>query len=262
MKADFHIHSTFSDGSASVSEIIRISLERGLDAIAITDHDTLAQREEIRDVSGLKILCGIEISAIDKRNHAKAHVLGYHIQNPTLVESVTHPLLEKRHQNSLDQIQVLKENGLKIEVDQVQRGNGKYIYKQHIMEYLVKTHQVSSMFGVFYQKIFKNGGVCDFDIPYIDVFEAVEVIKAAGGVAVLAHPGQQKNFYLLDEIPFDGVEYNHCTHKEKDKIIIRDLAQKHKLFLTGGSDYHGSYESVPVQLGAYSSPESGVHALC
>jgi predicted metal-dependent phosphoesterase TrpH len=68
------------------------------------------------------------------------------------------------------------------------------------------------MFGGFYQKAFKQGGICDFDVEYADVIEAVEAIKSAGGLAILAHPGQQKNFWLIPELVkagLDGLELNH-----------------------------------------------------
>lgn len=111
----------------------------------------------------------------------------------------------------------MQKDGIEIDINKLNKEDGKYIYKQHIMEYLVETKQVIEMFGSFYKTVFKSGGICDFDIEYIDVYDAVNVIKSAGGLAVLAHPGQQKNFYLIDKIPFDGIEFNHLANSEGDK---------------------------------------------
>jgi len=113
------------------------------------------------------------------------------------------------------------------------------------MDWLVTTGQVPDMFDDFYQKTFKNGGICAFDIEYTDVFDAVKAVKKAGGLAVLAHPGQQQNFWLIPELvqtELDGLELNHYANCEKDKEMIRTYASRYGLFLTGGSDNHGKYE--------------------
>ena len=265
LKADLHIHSSISDGSNTICEIIENAIYKGLDVIAITDHDTLSHIAQIPKTNEIKVIAGIEISAIDKRNISKAHILGYNIQSPELVENLTLPLLKKRHKNSLKQIEILNENGYSIYLQQLNNADGKYIYKQHIMEYLVRTGQVAEIFGDFYKSTFKNGGLCDFDIEYIDVYDAVKIIKLAGGKAVLAHCGQQQNFTLIPsliELGLDGLEYNHSANSENDKKIIKEYANKYNLFLTGGSDYHGKYEVENVNIGDYLSDESGVHALC
>lgn len=262
MKADLHIHSNVSDGSDTIESIIEQAIKSGLDMIAITDHDTLAHMKKIPATSKIKVIAGVEISAVDKSSATKAHTIGYNIKDISMVEQLTLPLLHRRHQNSLKQIATLKENGYKIDLDKVKKADGQFIYKQHIMEYLVSTNQAREMFGDFYQRVFKNGGICDFDIEYIDICEAVDTIKKAGGQCVLAHPGQQKNFYLLEKLPFDGVEYNHLIHSVSDKKIIRAYADKYGLFLTGGSDYHGNYEAKKTKIGEYLAEESGVKALC
>ena len=264
IKADFHIHSTLSDGSDTVAEIVQKALRLGLSAIAITDHDTLAQHRQIQHDPRIQVLCGIEISAIDPETGVKAHVLGYHIDDIGMVESVVAPIRERRHQNSLLQIGLLKDHGYYIDLDRLKKADGKYIYKQHIMEYLVKTGQVEDMFGSFYHRVFKHGGYCDFDIPYLDVRDAVSVLHRAGGKAVLAHPGQQQNFYLIEAMPFDGIEYNHMENKPEDKETIMECVRDSAttLFLTGGSDFHGSYGDMPVAIGEYLACESGVQSLC
>ena len=264
IKADLHMHSSVSDGSDSVQELIAKAVQKGLDAIAVTDHDTLSHLNRIPQTSPIKVLGGIEISAIDKQTKIKAHVLGYGIRDIGMVEAFVAPILLRRHENSLRQIKLLGQNGLRIDTDLLHKADGRYIYKQHIMEYLVATSQVMDMFGHFYQTVFKHGGYCDFDIDYVSVQEAVDVLHMAGGKAVLAHPGQQRNFYLLERLSFDGVEYNHMANSPGDKSVIMACIEKSKapLFLTGGSDYHGRYEDVPVDIGDYVSCESGVLSVC
>jgi predicted metal-dependent phosphoesterase TrpH len=265
MKADLHIHSTVSDGSAAISEIVEMAKGKGLDAIAVTDHDTLSHASRMPEGSGVRVLAGVEISAVHRESGMKAHVLGYRVGKPDIIAALTRPLLEARNANSERQADLLRRMGYRIDMDKLARADGKYLYKQHIMDQLVSTGQVPDMFGAFYQKTFKQGGVCAFDIEYIDVYEAVRAIKEAGGLAVLAHPGQQQNFRLVPELAglgLDGLEMNHHAHSPADKAAIRDYAGRYGLFLTGGSDYHGRYGAEPLSVGDLLAEESGAEAIC
>lgn len=264
-RADLHIHSTVSDGSDSIEQIIAAAEEKGLDYISITDHDTMSHLSQIPQKTKVKVISGVEISAVDPTNNMRAHVLGYNIQKPELITALTQPILEARNRNSEKQAAILIREGFRIDMNKLARADGKYLYKQHIMDYLVSTKQVAEMFGIFYKSIFKNGGICAFDFEYINVFEALKAIKDAGGQAVLAHSGQQQNFYLIPALisqGLDGLELNHHANSEKDKDILRKLAADYGLFLTGGSDYHGRYEPQTFGVGDFISEESGVLAIC
>lgn len=263
-KADLHIHSTVSDGSASISEIIALAKSRNLDAIAITDHDTMSQRNQIPAHDGIQVLCGAELSAFDYKSNTRAHVLGYRIAKPEIIDEAGSRTLKARHENSLRQIEVLNEHGFHIDADRVDRADGKYIYKQHIMDYLLKRGDVDALFGDFYYRTFKNGGICQFDIRYMDVREAVDVIKEAGGIPVLAHSGQQQNFFLIPELValgLKGLEVNHHSHSELDREKIHAFADEYGLFLTGGSDFHGRYEPQIFSVGDFLAEESGFRAV-
>lgn len=248
IKADMHIHSTISDGSYSMEEIVAMAEQRGLDAIVFTEHDTLSHMEKLPKSQRVKVAAGLEISAFDYEKNLRVHVLGYGIKQPEIVEKLVHPTLEARHANSMKQVQILNQNGWEIDVEQMKRADGKYIYKQHIMDYLVSHGKAEELFGEFYYSVFKNGGICHFDIEYTDPLEAVKAIKDAGGYAVLAHSGQQQNFELIPALVkagLDGLELNHHANSDRDKQVIREYAEKYNLFLTGGSDFHGRYEAVP-----------------
>lgn len=263
-RADLHIHSTVSDGSFSIPEIIAQAKEKRLDAIAITDHDTLSQMHRIPAEDGLRVIAGIEISAYDETHNFRVHMLGYGIQKPEITERVVHPTLEARHQNSLKQIAILNANGYEIDVDTLRKADGKYVYKQHIMDDLVRRKKSPDMFGAFYQRTFKHGGICDFDIHYPTPLEALRAIKDAGGMAVLAHSGQQQNFCLIPELVengLDGLELNHHANSAQDKLVIRQYAETYGLFLTGGSDFHGAFEAVKIDLGDNLSEASGLERI-
>jgi phosphoribosyl 1,2-cyclic phosphate 1,2-diphosphodiesterase len=259
IKADLHIHSDYSDGSDSIEKIVIMAKNAGLTHISITDHDMLEQNglaEEIGEKAGIKVISGIEISAIDNQSRKKAHILGYGIQDKELAKNFCSITRERRNLNSLRQIEILKANGLDIDFDELLWH--PCIFKQHIMESLVKNGFASEMFGDFYHKIFKNGGICDFDIEYADVYQAVQTVNEAGGLAVLAHSGQQQNFELIEKlIPYGlaGAELYHPDNSEGDRSIIERMCLENGLFTTGGSDYHGIYEAGKTQIGDYFTRE-------
>lgn len=180
------------------------------------------------------------------------------------MEKVVRPTLEARHENSMRQIEILNRNGIFINPLDVKRADGKYIYKQHIMDCLLKQGKVKELFGDFYYATFKNRGICHFDITYLKPEVAVRAIKDAGGYAVLAHSGQQQNFELIPilvKYGLDGLEINHHSHSDKDRSIIKEYASKYDLFLTGGSDCHGRYEKNSPAVGDFLAEESGAKLL-
>jgi predicted metal-dependent phosphoesterase TrpH len=261
MKADLHIHSTVSDGSESIETIVEMAKAKGLSAIAITDHDTVSHFDRLPEFPDLRVLPGVELSAWDYGLDVRVHILAYRLAWPEAVEAFALPTLLARHANSLRQIQVLQDHGCEIDLDRVPRADGKYIYKQHIMQYLMDTGVTEELFGNFYYRTFKNGGICHFDIRYPDACEAVEAVKRAGGLAVLAHPGQQQNFELIPKLVahgLDGLELHHHSNSELDEQLIRQYAKKYRLFLTGGSDFHGRYEAGSPAVGEYLAEESGI----
>lgn len=248
IRADLHMHSRVSDGSYTIEELAREAAAAGLDAIAVTDHDTLEGAGQIPEGLPVRVLPGIEISCFDYAANLRVHVLGYGVQDRAAVERFVHPLLLARHENSLRQIETLRRNGFSIDEGALHRANGRYIYKQHIMEHLVKTGQAPDMFGGFYRSVFKNGGICDFDIQYLNPYEAVRVLRAAGGLAVLAHPGQLDSYDLLPDLVecgLGGIERFHPDHTLADHARCAELAVRYRLVCTGGSDYHGKFGRVP-----------------
>lgn len=264
MRGDLHLHSAYSDGSATVIELIQKAVSKGLTHIAITDHDRVPRCGDIPPVTALKVMPGIEISAYDFQKQRKAHILGYAMRDTRSVTAFCRPLLERRQANSLRQIALLAEHGFRIRPQNFVKRAGHVIYKQHLMEYLVATEQVEEMFGTFYHETFKNGGYCDFDIEYLDAAAAVRVITEAGGLAVLAHPGQQQNLELVPELVgygLKGIELEHRKNTEADKEAIRQMAVQYGLFLTGGSDYHGTLEDGSSELGSCLATENALRII-
>ncbi|MCL1803150.1 MAG: PHP domain-containing protein [Eubacteriaceae bacterium] len=264
VKADLHTHTTFSDGDSSIEEIINAAIAKGIDAVAITDHDTVSHFGKVPERAAVRVLKGIEICAVHPETSTRTHILGYNMPNPEIAAEVCLPYLIARNENSMRQAGILIELGYSIDIGKLSRAEGKYLYKQHIMDWLVSTGQADSYFGDDYKAIFKNAGPCDFDIEYCDCFTAINAIKASGGLAVLAHAGQQQSFWLVRELAragLDGIELNHQSHSDLDKLKIASLAKRYSLFMTGGSDFHGRYEQHGYGVGDILSHESGVEAL-
>lgn len=114
MRGDLHLHSAYSDGSATVIELIQQAVSKGLTHIAITDHDRVPRCGDIPPVTALKVMPGIEISAYDFQKQRKAHILGYAMRDTRSVTAFCRPLLERRQANSLRQIALLAEHGFRI----------------------------------------------------------------------------------------------------------------------------------------------------
>lgn len=269
MKADFHVHTDISDSSLGLKETIQIAKENCVTHMAVTNHDTVrGLREAINegDKEDIIIIPGIEISAYDFINKKKVHILGYNFElEGKNITKLCNPILEKRNENSIWQIERLKDNGYKINMLNVLKRsrNSKVIYKQHIMAELIDTSYTHITYSNLYRKLFKNGGICSRDIQYVDVFQAVKAIKADKGIAVLAHPGQLDSYSIIDKLVdagLDGIELNHMDHTEEDIKKIKEYSSKYNLILTGGSDFHGEY-GKSIKVGEIACPNEYIHVF-
>lgn len=269
MLADLHVHTDVSDSSCDLHETLRIARANGVTHIAITNHDTVKGLPEAMiegEKQGIKVIPGIEISAQHKESGKKVHILGYHIDlEGKNIKKLCDPILKQRHNNSLWQINQLLTNGFRIDIENIieRAKNSGVTYKQHIMAELIKEGYTDSIYSDLYKKLFKNGGICARDIEYADVFDAVRAIKLDGGIAVLAHPGQQDTFGLIDQLVeagLDGIELYHEDHTKEDVEKVLNYQEKHNLILTGGSDFHGSY-GTQIQIGDIACPEEYIDLI-
>jgi len=252
MRVDLHVHTDISDGSLTTEEVLNLAQKNGLTHLAITNHDTvegLQQAIQLGDKLRIKVIPGVEISAVDQATGQQVHILGYNfnLEAPHITK-LCEPLLARRRQKSLWQLEQLITHGYQINPHAIQaKRAGRVIYKQHIMAHLIEQGYTDAIYSPLYEELFKECGICSSEIEYIDVFEAVQAIKADGGLAVLAHPGYQNTYYLIDRLVaagLDGIELYHDMHTAKDHEKIRQLADERNLILTGGSDFHGDYGTM------------------
>ncbi len=259
MKIDLHCHTTLSDGSLGIEDVITQAKRTGIDFLSITDHDTLAsfsRASVLGERYGVKIMQGVEMSAWDKERNQKVHILCYAPKKPDRLEGLCLKCCEIRKSCSKEMI----ENVMKLypitEESVLKHATGsKSIFKQHIMRALIDYGYALEFYGQLNDELFNlKNGTCLVEREYPDVKFVLELIRSARGVAVMAHPAQYDNIELLEELAangkIDGVEVYHYTADENAQKKLLEIAEKYGLIVTGGSDFHGLYNAKPTYLGS------------
>lgn len=248
-RVDLHLHTTHSDGSCTPSELVRLAHQAGVTALAVTDHDIMtgvAQATAEGEHYGIEVIPGVEISSMI--GQSELHILGYFLdwQDPILNERFT-TLRESRHRRNPQIVERLQALGIDITYDEVRALAGSdSVGRPHIARALMDKHVVSSAKEAF-DRFLANGkpAYVPRDLP--NPAEAIQWIKAAGGLAVLAHPtwvklADRSLVELLRELKtagLDGVEVYYSTHSSRQIREYLSLAQQLGLLITGGSDFHG-----------------------
>lgn len=262
MKADLHVHSSYSDSSLTMEEVFQKAKKNDVTHISFVDHDTVAGRaeaERLGELYDITIIPGIEISAYDFKRDRKVHILGYNYNRTARhINELCTPLSERRHEHTLWQIEQIKQAGYTFHVEHVLEAAkpSTTVYKQHVMDQLTDSPYDSAAYQTLYRKLFKGDGPAAGDIIYIDAFDAVKAIVADGGLPVVAHPGQLDSYELIPELVdagLAGIELHHPDHTNRDRDKVEALAESLGLFMTGGTDHHGSFGSN-IEIGAVVSP--------
>ncbi len=256
---DLHCHSTASDGTLSPADVVRLAHANHLSGLALTDHDTtagLAEAAAEANRLGIDFINGIEISA-EFPHPGHLHLLGYGIDPAsTDLQNLTRQLLEGRDDRNPKIIARLNELNIAITMEEViaeAHAGGtndakKPIGRPHIAAILLRKGYVKSIKQAF-DKYLAPGGEAYFDKERLTARRAIEMIRSAGGVCVLAHPYQlhAENDAQLDRMVKDlvdqglgGIETIHSDHDEAFIVKCEHLARKYSLLRTGGSDFHGS----------------------
>ncbi|MEE0420906.1 MAG: PHP domain-containing protein [Lachnospiraceae bacterium] len=257
IKADLHIHSRRSDGEFTYEELALKAMESGLQVIAFTDHYVSPDLERIgrlNDNYPLRILPGIECAAYCPATHLKAHILGYGIRDYMPVEKVMEDTLASLEKGGLQQLTLLQEMGYPITEKEARAFGEGPMFSQQFNDILLRKGVIPDMFGSWYQKMYKGHGPLKYSYRYPEPITVVKAIVQAGGAAVLAHPGQQKNYCLIPELAdagLVGLELIHPSNSAEDQNYILEYARERGLLLTGGSDFHGRLSNSGGALGEY-----------
>ncbi|HEX3027047.1 MAG TPA: PHP domain-containing protein [Clostridia bacterium] len=270
MAADLHCHTKMSDGSVSIDEVVMLAKKRGLSTIAITDHDTFAGTTRAKifgDRHGIEVISGVEFSTMDPATGRKAHILCYLCDNPDRLVGLCKRTADSRRRAASIMLQKTMRI-YPITADMVvRRAHGSTnIFKQHIMHALIDAGYASHFFGATFKKLFNSkNGLAYCSVEYPDVHDVIKQIHDAGGIAVLAHPGEYNSYELLDQLgsshEIEGVEVWHPRNKPGDEEKFIAAAKKYSLVMTGGTDFHGMYTSVHTPIGTCTTPDDQLEAL-
>ncbi len=270
---DFHFHSLFSDGSMTVDEIFSAAKEKGLKALALTDHDTvlgIPQEHQASRKYGISYIPAAEFTA--REVGIKFHVLGYGIQpDNSLLVSYSNKLLDYMNRRSKKQIEKMQSNGIAIPTEEFfLRASGGPLYRGKLLGVLadygyLEKDQIMKLIPEY----FSTGAPYyeEDEFPYGSFEEVCSMIHSSGGIAVLAHPAKirKKNIELFEKLIqsplLDGLEVYHPDNPPEIRARLLLEAMKRKLIVTGGSDFHGIYMKMPLEIGGEFVPDECADSL-
>ena len=249
---DLHTHSTYSDGTLTPGELLTLAKKRGLAAMAVTDHDTVAGTAEAIACGlqlGIEVISGIEISA--GFENISMHLLGYGIRHDhSGLIKILNKLQETRRKRNEGIFKKLKELGIQADISEIQHMNGGQIGRPHIARLLVEKKVVKTIQAAF-AKYLKKNALAYVSSVKIQAAEAIETINNAGGLPMLAHPACIDT--SLDIIPdllkklrdlgLAGIEVYYPTHSAQVTKKLKKLNDELGLLACGGSDFHGTSRS-------------------
>ncbi|MCD8328560.1 MAG: PHP domain-containing protein [Ruminococcus sp.] len=270
MKGDLHCHTTLSDGSLGIEEVIIQAKRMGLDYLSLTDHDTLSSANRANVLGeryGVKVIPGVELSAWDEERNCKVHILCYAPQKPDRLEGVCHKSCEIRKLCARDMIEKVKEI-YPITTESVLKyaKSSKSIFKSHIMRALINYGYATEYYGEVNNKLFdRKTGSCSVVRRYPSVKFVLDLIHSSRGIAVMAHPCLYDNVELCEELAaegkLDGIEVYHFSADEENEKKLFEITQKYNLIATGGSDFHGSYNMQPTHIGSRVTDEENINKI-
>jgi 3',5'-nucleoside bisphosphate phosphatase len=268
---DLHVHTNISDGTCSPEEVIRIAAEKGIVAIAVTDHDTVAGIDRARTegvTNRIEVVAGVEVST--QWDHGILHMLGYFIDphDPELLRALDY-LKNGRQERIPRIISKLNDCGVSISEEEVyELAVGGVPGRPHVANVLVRKQYARTLQDAF-DRYLRKGAPAYVDKAKLPAQEAIRVITGGGGLPVLAHP-----YSLRDDDPsrleaivgdlkhwgLKGIEVYYPVHTQQQTDLYLSLATRLDLAVTGGTDFHGS-NKPDTELGAFPDGRSLPYSL-
>ncbi len=266
MRIDMHIHTTCSDGGSTPEEIIGMARSINLEAIAITDHDTLAGiKPALYEglAKGVEVIPGVELGSYLQGE--EIHILGYLVDiNDRLFIEELEILRKARIQRMEKMVKKLQELGFDVTMGMImdisQRGS---MGRPHLARAMIKIGAVKTIYEAF-ERYLGEGRPAYIPRHKMAPVEAVTLIKSAGGAPVLAHPGLNRPGFSLEDLikaGLVGIEADHPSHSPEQTTYFKQLARQKGLITTGGSDYHSPEQKDGNRFGAITVPFSVVEKL-
>lgn len=245
--ADLHVHTNHSDGVCEIREVLSRAKEKGIKTIAITDHDTVDQFDEIKKIGnelGIETIKGVEMSCYDKDVFKKVHIIGLWINDSTPnIKKLCDETLKCRDNYHKELIKELIKKGYDITYEDAKKYS-KYsiVFKMNIFQAL-KEKYPNEMTKERYRELFASGTSKETDskMGYIPVEEGINAIRKDGGIAIIAHPCEYNNYDEIEKYVgygLQGIEVSHSKMKDIDYKKTLEIADKYNLVKSGGSDFH------------------------
>jgi len=265
MRADLHAHTTASDGTLAPDALVARAIERGLDVLAVTDHDSvagIAAAVAAARGTALTVVPGVELSAVWEDRDV--HVLGYFIdaEDAHLLAHLEDLRLARLHRAEAI-VAALREAGYDVRIEEVlDLAGGGSVGRSHVARALVNGGHVPSVPDAF-ANLLGRGRPFYVSKDVRSPVDVLEVIRSAGGLSVLAHPGVT---HVDDLVPtlveggLSGIEAFHAEHTPEDRERYARLAADLGLLVTGGSDFHG-IGTPAAELGSVDLPPEAVERL-
>ncbi len=255
---DLHVHSTFSDGTLTPSELISRAKQFHLAAMALTDHDTIEgipEAVQAASEQNLELVPGVELSTF--WDEKEIHIVGLFIDyTDKTFQKELESLRDVRRNRNIAMCEKFTQLGIPIDYSDMEKEySDAVITRAHFADYLLKKGYIKSRNEAFDRYIGSNGP-CYVPRKKMPCAEAIRLIKNAGGVPILAHPvlyhlGKEPMNKLMDYLCDSGIvglEAIYSTYTAGEEIQMKKLAGERGLILSGGSDYHGA-NKPHIELG-------------
>ncbi len=266
IKADMHMHTTYSDGIFSPYEVVKKCKQRGLSVISITDHDSVDAFPDAIEYGkefGVEVIPGVELSAlVDDRD---VHILGYFLDytNKRLLEYLE--FFRRERVKRAERI-VAKLNNINVPLtieSVLERAGHGAVGRPHIASAMVEEGYIETYHQAF-EKFIGNGGPAFEKKFQLTLKDAIQLISSSGGLSFLAHPGRFTTEELLHQTirsGLDGIEVIHPSHQPSHTSYYRGVVNEYFLLESGGSDFHGGKKNDDEVLGNFYIDESRVNMM-
>lgn len=241
---DLHSHTTASDGRAMPEELIALAKAADLQAVAITDHDTLEglpAAQIAADAAGIQLVRGIELSTIDGTR--EVHLLGLHLESTLVLANTLIDVLSARVDRAVEIVARLNKLGMPVTMEMVlHEAAGGAVGRPHVARAMMAGGWVHNMRDAF-DRYLGDGKPANVGKLRLELADGIALIHDAGGVAVWAHPqaeGNKEKIGRYAALGLDGVEVRHPSHNGDDLARLATLADHFELLKSGGSDWHGA----------------------
>jgi len=260
LNIDLHIHTTASDGSLTPAQSVKEAADAGLCVISIADHDTtsgIAEALEAQKSYNIIVVPGVEISA--SHQQGEAHVLGYWMdyEDPDFQAFLEKPR-SSRTQRIVEMCTRLTDIGLQVRPEEVfeVKGGKEGVGRPHLAKVMVEKGYVKDMEEAF-QRYLREGRPAYVKRVKNTTAQTIAMIHQHGGISVIAHPGLIQDAGLIDSLIGEGAMGIEVLCHEHDSAAVErysEIADRHGLLKTGGSDYHGDLLEKPFRLGDLEVP--------